>query len=233
MSRTADKPDYAAGAVILIDKPTGWTSFDVVAKLRNGLKVKKIGHAGTLDPLATGLLILCTGAYTKRIQEIQDADKTYIAEITFGATTDTYDAEGSLTPGQDPAGLTEEKVKEALQAFVGPILQMPPAFSALKVKGKRAYELARAGQTPELKARAIHIHSLELSHWAGPVAVVQVQCSKGTYIRSLAHDLGQALGTGAYLSGLRRTAIGTYSVAQALSPEAYLARFGAQARTDL
>lgn len=225
MASSIAKPDFAAGQVILIDKPLSWTSFDVVAKLRNGLKVKKIGHAGTLDPLATGLLILCTGAYTKKINEIQDAEKEYIAEVTLGAVTDTYDAEGEPHPVASPDHLTSDDLEQALQPFRGPIMQLPPVYSALKVGGKRAYDLARSGQAPELQPRPVTIYSLTLVSWQAPVAILQVQCSKGTYIRSLAHDLGQALGTGAYLSGLRRTAIGAYRVADALSPTDYLAQF--------
>jgi tRNA pseudouridine55 synthase len=217
--------DFEAGEVILIDKPKHWTSFDVVAKIRNHLKLSKIGHAGTLDPLASGLLILCTGKRTKDINGIQDADKTYVAEITLGAVTDSYDAECEPHDQKPTDHLTEADVKAALAQFVGTIQQVPPTFSAIKVDGKRAYKLARKGKAPTLEPRSITIHALSLLAMQGPVLIVQVHCQKGTYIRSLAHDLGQHLGVGAYLSGLVRTAIGDYPLSDAMSLEAFLAKY--------
>jgi tRNA pseudouridine55 synthase len=221
--------DFAAGEVILIDKPLHWTSFDVVAKLRNTLKVKKIGHAGTLDPLATGLLILCTGAKTKQIQFIQDAPKQYLAEFTLGATTASYDAETPPENPRDANHLTAEDVQRVLPEFTGEVQQLPPAYSAVKVQGTRAYELARQGQQPELKARTVSITSLELISFEGPDKVlISVHCSKGTYIRSLVHDIGQRLGVGAYLTGLVRTQIGDYRLADAVSVPEFVATFGPQ-----
>jgi tRNA pseudouridine55 synthase len=216
--------DFEAGEIILIDKPKHWTSFDVVAKIRNHLKLSKIGHAGTLDPLASGLLILCTGKRTKDINSIQDADKTYVAEITLGAITDSYDAECEPRDPKPTDHLTEADILAALAQFVGTIQQVPPTFSAIKVDGKRAYKLARKGKAPTLEPRSITIHALNLLATQGPVLTVQVHCQKGTYIRSLAHDLGQHLGVGAYLSGLVRTAIGDYPLSDAMSLEAFLAK---------
>ncbi|MBX3101475.1 MAG: tRNA pseudouridine(55) synthase TruB [Bacteroidetes bacterium] len=223
--------DFEAGEIILINKPREWTSFDVVAKIRNHLKLTKIGHAGTLDPLATGLLILCTGARTKEINAIQDADKQYVAEITFGAVTDSYDAECPPRDIRDTSHLTPETVQEALAHFTGTIAQVPPTYSAIKVDGKRAYKLARKGKAPELKARSVMIHAIELLDMELAVARLHIHCQKGTYIRSLAHDLGQHLGTGAYLSGLVRTAIGHYKLADAQTLEDFLHKHPKRTKT--
>lgn len=204
------------GAVLLIDKPIYWTSFDVVAKVRNTAKCKKTGHAGTLDPLATGLLILCTGKKTKEIQYIQDADKTYRLTFSLGATTPSYDAEFPPENIKDASHITREQLLEAMDSLTGLIEQVPPAFSAIKKDGKRAYELARKGKEVELKARSIYIYRFDLLSFESPEKIVaEVKCQKGTYIRSLVHDLGQNLGVGAYLTSLRRTAIGDYKLEDA------------------
>lgn len=218
--------DFEAGVVLLIDKPIGWTSFDVVAKVRNTLKIKKVGHAGTLDPLATGLLILCTGKKTKIIDSIQDSTKEYIAEIRLGATTPSYDAEFPPENHQSIEGISQTQIANVLSSFVGLIEQMPPAYSAVKVKGKRAYDLARSGKSPALTPRPVKIDAIELLDYSDEgILNLKVICHKGTYIRSLAHDVGQKLGCGAYLNALCRTQIGAYELSQALKIEDFVAKF--------
>ena len=209
------------GKILLIDKPLTWTSFDVVRKIRNLTRIKKTGHAGTLDPLATGLLIVCQGKATKKIEGIQNAEKEYTGTIHLGATTASYDLESEPTPQQDISHLTPELIKEKASSFLGFIDQVPPIFSAIKVDGKRSYDLARKGLEPELKSRRIEIKAFDITDINLPEITFRVACSKGTYIRSLAHDMGQRLGTGAYLKSLRRTKIGDYSVDDALTPDAF------------
>lgn len=211
--------NFEAGEVLLIDKPLTWTSFDVVKKVRNTLRVKKIGHAGTLDPLASGLLILCTGKFTKRIDEIQAQEKEYTGTITLGQTTPSYDLETPVSETRDISHLTEDDIKAAANSFVGTIDQIPPIYSAVMVDGKRAYDLARKGKEAELKARTITIKAFDITHIEGAVVSFKVICTKGTYIRSLAHDLGQKLGCGAHLSSLVRTRIGDYKLEDALTIE--------------
>lgn len=214
-----DKPslaEIAAGAVILVDKPYRWTSFDVIGKLRKPLGAK-LGHAGTLDPLATGLLIVCTGKFTKRIEAYQKQPKEYTGIIHLGATTPTYDLESDPQDERSIIGITETDMRLAASAFTGDILQVPPIHSAIKKDGKRAYEYARKGQEIELKPRAVSITAFDITAVAGPEVHFRVACSTGTYIRSLAHDFGQALGCGAYLQALRRTKIGAFDVADAPS----------------
>lgn len=210
------------GTVILVDKPYRWTSFDVVHKLRKPIQAK-IGHAGTLDPLATGLLICCTGAFTKKISDYQMLPKEYTGIIHLGATTPTYDLESEPEDFKPFEHLTEVQLIEATKAFIGDILQMPPAHSAIKKDGKRAYELARAGKEVNLAARPITIGEFELTKIELPEVHFRVTCSTGTYIRSLAQDYGQALGCGGYLQALRRTKIGNYAVENAISPEEWIA----------
>ncbi|TXK27884.1 tRNA pseudouridine(55) synthase TruB [Pontibacter qinzhouensis] len=211
--------DFVAGEILLINKPLTWTSFDVVKKVRNTLRVKKIGHAGTLDPLATGLLILCTGKFTKRIDEIQAQEKEYTGTITLGQTTPSYDLETEVSETAAISHLTEAEIKAAAAGFVGTIEQVPPLYSAVMIDGKRAYTLARKGQTAEIKARSITIKAFDITAIDGAVLHFRVICSKGTYIRSLAHDVGQVLGCGAHLSALVRTRIGEYRLEDALSIE--------------
>ncbi len=208
--------------VILIDKPLTWTSFDVVKKIRSFTKIKKTGHAGTLDPLATGLLIVCQGKATKKIEDIQNAPKEYTGIIHLGQTTASYDLESEPTVQKDIAHLTLEEIQKTTQQFIGTIAQTPPIFSAIKVDGKRSYDLARKGLEPELKSRAIEITTFDITQFDLPDVHFKVQCSKGTYIRSLAHDFGHALGVGGYLKALRRTMIGEYHVDQAISPEQFI-----------
>lgn len=210
------------GHVFLLDKPLDWTSFQAVNKMKYKLKSEfglpkkfKIGHAGTLDPRATGLLIVCTGKFTKKIPEIQDAPKEYWTEIKIGVQTESYDTEKPEILQQDIAHITEENVKEALGKFLGEIEQKPPIFSAIKIDGKRAYDMARAGQEVEMKSRKTTITYIKDVEINFPLVSFMVGCSKGTYIRSLAHDIGQELGVGAYLTQLRRTKIGNYNVEDA------------------
>lgn len=213
--------DLQSGHIFLLDKPLDWTSFQAVNKLKYKLKNEfkelpkkfKIGHAGTLDPRATGLLIVCTGKFTKRIPEIQDAPKEYWTEIKIGVQTESYDTEKPEILQTDHSHITEEQIRETLtKKFIGEIDQKPPVFSALKIDGKRAYDLARAGAEVDMKSRKTTIHYLNHIEINLPFVSFTVGCSKGTYIRSLAHDIGQELGVGAYLTQLRRTKIGDYSV---------------------
>ena len=209
------KENFAKGQVLLIDKPLDWTSFDVVKKVRNNVRIKKVGHAGTLDPLATGLLIVCTGKKTKAIEGFMTDEKEYTGIIMLGATTPTYDLESDIDKTFPYEHITAEALEEARKKFVGAIDQVPPIYSAIKVKGTRLYELARRGEDIELKPRPINISEFELTKVDLPSIEFRVVCSKGTYIRSLAHDFGQALGIGAHLAALRRTRIGDYSVDKA------------------
>jgi tRNA pseudouridine55 synthase len=212
--------DFVSGEILLVDKPLGWTSTDVVRKMQGVTGFKKIGHAGTLDPLATGLLILCTGKKTKEIQGIQDAEKEYYLEFILGAVTDSYDAEFPPKDIRETDHISEEQVKEKITGFTGTVTQFPPSYSAVKIGGKRAYNLARAGKEVKTEAREVQVREFELLHFSNPgPSKAVVRCSKGTYIRSLVHDLGQTLECGAYLSGLRRTKIGDYFVEQAKTPE--------------
>lgn len=211
--------DFLEGQIILLDKPLDWTSFQAVNKLKYKLKNEfslpkkfKIGHAGTLDPRATGLLIVCTGKFTKKIQEIQAAPKEYLTEIKIGVQTESYDTEKPEILHQDYSLISEALIHETLAKFVGEIQQRPPVFSAIKIDGQRAYDMARKGQEVEMKLRAATIHYLNGIEIDLPFVRFTVGCSKGTYIRSLAHDIGQELGVGAYLTNLRRTKIGNYSV---------------------
>lgn len=204
-----------ADLVLLVNKPLRWTSFDVVRKLRYKLKIKKIGHAGTLDPLATGLLILCTGKMTKRIDEYQAQEKEYTGRFVIGQTTPSHDLETEVSEKMDISHITNEKLVEATKQFTGTIEQVPPMHSAIKVDGKRAYELARKGKDAELKSRQVTISVFEITAIELPSVSFRVVCTKGTYIRSLARDFGEALGTGAYLAELCRTRIGEFRLEDA------------------
>lgn len=213
---------------MLIDKPYEWSSFQALNKVKWALRKKfelnkkfKIGHAGTLDPLATGLLVICTGKFTKRIPEIQEQTKEYTGTFTLGATTPSYDLETELDKTYPISHITEDSVQRTLEQFKGKIKQTPPLFSALKKEGKRLYEFAREGKQVEVKSRTIEIHSFEIARFDLPEVDFKVICSKGTYIRSLAHDFGQALHSGAYLSALRRTRIGSFNVSNAVTPEVF------------
>ncbi|MCI4671293.1 MAG: tRNA pseudouridine(55) synthase TruB [Bacteroidia bacterium] len=210
--------DFQAGQVLLFDKPKEWTSFDIVRKVRNTIKIKKVGHAGTLDPLATGLLILCTGKYTKRINEIQGQEKEYLVDFKIGAVTPCYDAELPEEDHKDASHITEELIEEKMKLFTGDVVQIPPIYSAVKIKGQPAYKAARQGKRLELKPRTIQIYEFSFKGGTGEKDIYRalVRCSKGTYIRTLVHDLGQELGVGAYIRELRRTRIGNYKVEDAL-----------------
>jgi len=212
---------YEEGRVILLDKPLHWTSFDVVRKIRNLIHIRKVGHAGTLDPLATGLLILCTGKFTKRINEYMAREKEYTGTFTLGAVTPTYDLESEPRDHKPTDQLTADVVRAATAPFTGEIMQVPPAHSAIKVDGKRVYELARRGIEVKLEPRKLFIHQFEISSIEMPVVHFRVVCSTGTYIRSLANDFGEALGCGGYLSSLRRTRIGEFRVEEAVSVEEF------------
>jgi tRNA pseudouridine55 synthase len=203
------------GVVLLLDKPLTWTSFDVVRKVKNTLRPRKIGHAGTLDPLATGLLILCTGKKTKEIDLIQAQEKEYEGTFRLGQTTPSFDLETPVDAEQPYTHLTEAEIRAAVATFLGKIEQVPPVFSAVKVDGKRAYELARKGQEAEIKSKTVEIKTYELTRIALPDIDFRVVCSKGTYVRSLARDLGTALGCGAHLTRLVRTRIGDYKLEDA------------------
>jgi tRNA pseudouridine55 synthase len=213
---------FEDGKVILIDKPLHWTSFDAVRKIRNSIKIKKVGHAGTLDPLATGLLIICTGKFTKKINEYMAQEKEYTGSFTLGATTPTYDKESTPQDFKEYNHIKEEEIVVATKKFTGEIQQYPPIYSAIKKDGIALYELARRGEDVELKARTITITEFEITKIELPIVEFRVLCGTGTYIRSLAHDMGHVLGCGAYLSELRRTKIGKHYVKDAVSMEGFL-----------
>lgn len=218
--------DFLAGEILYFNKPLHWTSFDLVNqfryKLSRRLKVKrvKVGHAGTLDPLATGVLIVCTGKATKRIDEFQYQTKEYVATLKLGATTPSFDLEKEIDAVYPTEHITRERVESVLQSFVGEIQQVPPVFSACKVEGKRAYEMARKGEEVALRAKTLVIDEMELLACELPVIKIRVVCSKGTYIRALARDIGQALDSGAHLIALERTRIGEVTLDRCMAPEA-------------
>ena len=215
--------DFIGGEVLCIDKPLGWTSFDAVKRLRGalsrrlGLKKIKVGHAGTLDPLATGVMIICTGKATKRIDELQAGIKEYIATIALGATTPSFDLETEIDATYPTEHITEELVRSVLDRFTGAIQQIPPAYSACKVDGPRAYKLARKGHEVELKPKTLVIDEMELLSFSPTEITIRTVCSKGTYIRALARDIGQALGSGGHLTALRRTRVGAICIDDCLS----------------
>lgn len=217
--------NFQKGEILVFDKPYRWTSFDVVGRVRGqmcrhiGVKKLKVGHAGTLDPLATGVLIVCTGKATKRIEELQSGTKEYIATLRLGATTPSFDLEKPIDATYPTEHITREMVEQVLQRFKGTIEQIPPGFSACKIDGKRAYELARKGKEVELKPKTLVIDEIELTDCSLPDITIRVVCSKGTYIRALARDIGQALDSGAHLTALRRTRVGDCKVEDALNPE--------------
>lgn len=212
--------DFVSGQILKVDKPLHWTSFDVVKRIRgvltrrHGIKRFKVGHAGTLDPLATGVMLICTGKATKRIDELQAGEKEYVATVRFGATTPSFDLETEIDATYPTDHLSAESIKAVLPQFTGAIMQVPPVFSAIKIDGQRAYKMARKGATPEIQAKPIVISELELLSFDNSTkeARLRVACSKGTYIRSLARDLGEALNCGGHLTALRRTRVGETSI---------------------
>lgn len=227
MDQSLNGIDFQEGAVLLFNKPLDWTSFDLVNKVRWMLSKKlhikklKVGHAGTLDPKATGLVIVCTGKATKTIDSLQAEEKEYIATLKLGATTPSYDLEKEEDKTYPTEHITPELVQEKLKTFTGEIDQVPPIFSAIKVEGKRAFEFARKGNDPLLEARKITIYSIEVVRFEMPELVLRINCSKGTYIRSLARDLGESLGSGAYLTGLIRTKSGAKVLENAFTIEKF------------
>ena len=219
--------DFAAGEIIPIFKPYTWTSFQIVNKIRYHLSRKynvkrfKVGHAGTLDPLATGVLLLCTGKATKKIEELQAQTKEYVAEIMLGATTPSFDMEHPVDATYPYEHITRDMIEKVLEQFVGNIEQRPPLFSACKVDGKRAYDLARGGSDMQLAPKLIRIDNIELLEFNLPKIKISVTCGKGTYIRSLARDIGEALQSGAYLTALERTRIGEFNIEKCITPDAF------------
>ncbi len=205
----------AISGVLVVDKPVGLTSHDVVQIIRKGTGIRRAGHTGTLDPRASGVLVILIGPAVRLSEYVSASDKRYQAVVSLGTSTDTYDADGRVI-GQNPVDINEEQFEVALSKFVGEIEQVPPPYSAVKVKGRKAYEMAREGEEVQLEPRTIQVYSLELLEWAPPEAVIDVYCSSGTYVRSLAHDLGEELGTGAHLVGLRRTKSGRFTLRDAV-----------------
>ena len=226
-SKITSETDFLEGQVLLFNKPLGWSSFDVVKKVRGIIKSSKnirkikVGHAGTLDPLADGLLIICTGKFTKRIDEIQGQKKVYTGEITLGATTPSYDKETEVDQTFDVSKITDKIIHKTSKKFEGKIMQKPPIFSALKRDGKRLYQHAREGTKVEIQAREVEIESFKIISIEIPKITFEIICSKGTYIRSLAHDFGKELNNGAHLSSLRREMIGDFSFSDAISIDSF------------
>lgn len=217
--------DFQKGALVLVNKPKGWTSFDAVNKVRHLIRKKfnykkiKVGHSGTLDPMATGLLLICTGSWTKNLYMLQGLDKTYEAEITLGIETDSYDAEGKVVFERTPPMLSRSEAEELLSGFVGTMMQTPPVFSAIKQGGQPLYRSARAGKEVLPEPREVIVHSIQLVEWDTNRLTLNVHCGSGFYVRSLAHDIGEKLGCGAHLSALDRTRIGPYSLEDAWTIE--------------
>ncbi|MDC1107325.1 tRNA pseudouridine(55) synthase TruB [Prolixibacteraceae bacterium] len=225
--RELDLFDFKSGEVLTFDKPLEWTSFNVVGKIRHkicrylGIKKLKVGHAGTLDPMATGLMVLCTGKATKKIEQIQGTEKEYIADLKLGATTPSYDVESEEDAQYPYQHINRKVIDDVLPQFIGEIDQVPPIFSAVKVNGRRAYDLARKGEDIELRSKKINIKEIEVLEFKEQHLSLRVVCGKGTYIRSLSRDIGKALDSGAYLTGLRRTRVGEFEVSKAYSIEEF------------
>ena len=212
-----DQSANAVSGVLVVDKPVGLTSHDVVQIIRRGTGIRRAGHTGTLDPRASGVLVILIGPAVRLSEYVSASDKRYQATVRLGSTTDTFDAEGRVTARASVDSITEQRFEEALTQFIGEIQQVPPPYSAIKVQGRKAYEMAREGEEVDLAPRTIHVYSLEMLEWAPPEAVIDVFCSSGTYVRSLANDLGAALGCGAYLVGLRRTKSGRFTLRDAVT----------------
>lgn len=214
--------DFERGQILNIDKPRDWTSFDVVKKIRGYIKPAKVGHAGTLDPFATGVLLVCTGKGTKKVQELMNLDKEYLATVEFGKTTDTFDVTGIVLKERDCSNVTRDKIQKVCLRFQGEIEQIPPMYSALKVDGERLYKKARRGETVKREPRKVHIYKIEVTDFRNPFLELKVVCSKGTYIRALANDMGELLGCGAFLKELTRTRIGPYKIEDAYSIQKFI-----------
>ncbi len=226
--------DYVSGSLLLVNKPKGWTSFDVVNKIRGlirhkyGIKKIKVGHSGTLDPMATGLLLICTGSWTKKLTALTGLDKKYIGEITLGIETDSYDAEGEVVSQREVPALTSEKMEQILDHFKGKFEQYPPVFSAIKKNGTPLYALARAGKEVKTEPRNVEVFDIGVNHFTPPILDLSIHCGSGFYVRSLAHDIGDRIGCGAYLSGLVRTHIAGYALDDAFSMEAIRETLGTE-----
>ena len=205
--------------ILVLDKPRGISSMEAVRRIKRASRIKRVGHGGTLDPMATGVIPICLGRATRLMEYMLDSSKEYVGEVRLGVSTDSYDADGEITRRSDPSGITEEDVKDVLKGFLGRIEQVPPMFSALKRRGKRLYELARRGIEVEREPRPMTVHSIRLERWKPPVATVRIECSRGFYMRSLAHDIGVRLGCGAHLKSLRRLRTGRFGVSDAVSIE--------------
>ena len=204
--------DFELGEILNINKPVGWTSFDVVKKIRGQLNIKKVGHAGTLDPFATGVLLICTGRATKKVEDLMNLKKEYIARIEFGKTTDSYDLTGTIVSERSADNLELENINQVIKQFHGEIYQTPPMYSAVKVNGERLYKLARRGEVVERKPRKIRIYQTDVIDFRNPFLKLRIVCSRGTYIRALANDMGEILGCGGYLTSLTRTRVGDYKL---------------------
>ncbi len=202
--------DFERGEVLNINKPAGWTSFDVVKKIRGQLNIKKVGHAGTLDPFATGVLLVCTGRATKKVEALMNLKKEYLATIEFGKTTDSYDLTGTVLRERDASSVTLDKINELIEEFKGDIEQTPPMYSAVKVNGQRLYKLARRGEVVERKPRSVTVYQIDVLSVKNPFLELRIVCSRGTYIRAIANDLGEMLACGGHLSALTRSRIGDY-----------------------
>lgn len=217
--------DFTKGTLLLVDKPKGWTSFDVVNKIKHAIRRKfslkkiKVGHSGTLDPMATGLLLVCTGVWTKELHYLLGLDKKYLAEITLGVETNTYDAEGEIVSQKDVPPLTIAELENIILKFAGEFEQIPPVFSAIKKEGKALYELARAGKEVKPDPRKVIVHNIDIINFSNNKLTLDIYCGSGFYVRSLAHDIGEEIGCGAHLSSLSRTMIGPYSLNDAFSVE--------------
>jgi len=220
--------DFQLGEAILVDKPAGWSSFKVVHKIRKATGVKKVGHAGTLDPMATGLLILCTGKMTKEISKYQGLEKTYTGKILLGKSSISMDLETPISEEKSIEGITDEQVIKVKDEFIGKIFQTPPMFSAVKIKGKSLYKLARKGKTVERQPREVNVSQFEILNINFPVIEFLITCSKGTYIRAIADDLGKKLGCGGILASLRRTKIGSFSVDKAITVTDFINKFSSE-----
>ncbi|TDI94367.1 MAG: tRNA pseudouridine(55) synthase TruB [Caldithrix sp.] len=204
--------DFELGEILNINKPVGWTSFDVVKKIRGQLKIKKVGHAGTLDPFATGVLLVCTGRATKKVEELMNLKKEYIARIEFGKNTDSYDLTGTVLSEKDASNVTLDRICQHIEKFKGDVEQIPPMYSAVKVNGERLYKVARRGEVVERKPRKVTIYQMDILDFNNPFLELRIVCSRGTYIRTIANDLGEMLGCGAYLTALTRAGIGDFKL---------------------
>lgn len=221
---TISRTILANGAICNLDKPEGWTSFDVVNKLRGASRIKKVGHAGTLDPFATGVLLICFASATKQVENLMTLEKEYEGTILLGVDTDSHDVTGKIVAQRDVPNLTREQLETALQKYIGDIMQTPPMVSALKKGGRRLYDLARAGESVAIAPRPVTIHAIDLLNVNLPELTMRVACSRGTYIRALARDLGNDFSCGAYLKTLRRTRIGSYHIEESLSVPQFIER---------